>query len=276
MALYGGAVLLRFDGKHHRYEVTANGETNEVPSVTQILKIVDKSGPLAQWAANCAAELLAERLQPRQVLDELAIAELANDIRFNFRKISGRAKDVGKLAHTWIEDLLRRRIAGEPGEPPLPVNDQARRACLAAREWLAKNHFEPLAAEQMIYSRQHHFAGTLDFAATAKIDGRFAVVDWKTSAAIYPEYHLQLAAYAATLWEMNPQPMAERWIIRLGKDDGAFEAVRLPNEEQEADFRAFLAAKALYERVSEIRQDALDRETLDRIERQQLARAGEL
>ena len=274
VSLYGGAVLLRFHKKRHRYEITENGETHEVPSVTRILRIVDKSEPLTQWAANCAAELLAEQLRPGQALDEIQIAELCAVIRFAHRGVSGRAKGIGKLAHGWVEELLRRRIAGEPGEPLLPVNEQARRTCLAARDWLAKHHFEPLAAEQMIYSRAHGYAGTLDFHATAKIDGRFSIVDWKTSAAIYPEYRLQLAAYAEALWEMNARPMPDRWIVRLGKDDGTFEAVRLPHEEQDADFRAFLGAKILFERVTEIKQAARDNETLERIERQRLSQAG--
>jgi hypothetical protein len=124
IALYGGAVLLRFDAKRHRYSATEKGTTREVPSVTQILKIVDKSGPLSQWAANCAAE-----------------------------RVSDRAKDVGKLAHAWIEELLRRHIEGTGGEPLLPVNERSRRACLAAKDWLASHRFEPLSAETMIYSR---------------------------------------------------------------------------------------------------------------------------
>jgi len=265
---------LRFDAKRHRYSVTEDGMTREVPSVTQILKIVDKSYALAQWAANMAAELLAEQLRPGQALDEVQIAELCAVIRFAHRGVSSRAKDVGKLAHGWIEELLRRHFARKTGEPPLPVNEQARRACLAASEWFTGHHFEPLGAERMIYSRQHEYAGTLDFCGAAKIDGRFAVIDWKTSAAIYPEYHLQLAAYAEALWEMGPEPMAERWIVRLGKDDGTFEAVRLRNDEQDADFRAFLAARKLFERISELRQDARDRDVLGRIERQRLAQAG--
>lgn len=261
VALYGGTASLWFEPKSHSYQVRENGETRRVPSVTQILRIVDKSEPLTQWAANCAAELLSQRLRPGQALDELGISNLANEIRFNFRRVSDRAKNIGKLAHAWIEDLLRRRMTGEPGEPPLPVNAEARRACLAARDWLAAHHFQPLAAEQMIYSRAHGYAGTLDVAATASIDGRFSVIDWKTSAAIYPEYRLQLAAYVQALAEMEPLPLADRWIVRLGKDDGAFKAIHIGSHEQERDFRDFLTAKALHEGITEIRQGASARES---------------
>lgn len=253
--LYGGEIVLRFDRKSHSYTVAEKDELREVPSVTRILKVVDKSEPLVQWSANCAAELLAERLQPGQALTQAQIARLCASIRFAHRSVSGRAKGVGSQAHAWIEQVLRRQMAGEPGEPPLPVNPQARHACLAAREWLAAHHFEPLAAEQMIYSRAHKYAGTLDVAAVATIDGRFSIIDWKTSAAIYPEYRLQLAAYAQALREMEPRPIADRWIVRLGKDDGSFEAVHIGSEHQDRDFRVFVAAKNLYEGIAELRQD---------------------
>ncbi len=247
--LYGGQVLLRFDRIRHRYSIAEAGHTIEVPSVTQIISVLEKPG-LLQWAVNCAAELLAERLRPGQALDEVEIADLCDAIRFAHRRISGRAKGIGALAHDWLQRYLAGVLAGEKTAPALPVNAQAQRACRAAVVWLDSHHFEPLAIEQLVCSRQHGYAGTTDF--PAKIDGRHSVVEWKTAAAIYPEFRLQVAAYAQALWEMNDRPIADRWIVRLSKGDGEFEAVCLPREQQDADLRAFLAAKTLYERMREL------------------------
>ncbi len=254
VVLYGGAVLLRFDRVRHHYFVTENGSTRRVPSVTQIISVLEKPG-LLQWGANCGAELLAKRLRPGQALDEVEIAELCDAIRFAHRRISGRAKGVGALAHDWIARYLASLVRTLPRmeTPPLPVNEQARRACLAARDWLDSNHFEPLAVEQMVYSRRHGYAGTVDF--PSRIDGRISLTDWKTSAAIYPEYHLQLAAYAEAWWEMTPDSMPDRWLVRLSKADGVFETVLLPREQQDADLRAFVAAKTLFERLAQLRKD---------------------
>ncbi len=248
--LYGGEVVLAFNKVKHSYHVTEDGNTRQVPSVTQIIGVLEKPG-LVQWSANCAAELLAERLRPGQSLDEVEIAELSDAIRFAHRRVSGRAKGVGALAHDWLQRYLAGVLAGEKVAPALPVNAQAQRACLAAVEWLDSHHFEPLAVEQIIYSRRHGYAGTTDF--PAKIDGRHSVVEWKTAAAIYPEFRLQVAGYAQALWEMNDHPMADRWIVRLGKDDGVFEAVCLPREQKDVDLRAFLAAKTLFERLAQLR-----------------------
>jgi hypothetical protein len=166
---------------------------------------------------------------------------------------------VGALAHHWIEAHLLRLLKDLNAEPPeLPVNEQARNACRAALHWMARNQFVPLAAEAKLYSRRYGYAGTMDF--PARVNGNLAILDWKTSAAIYPEYQLQVAAYTEAYEEMlfageGCEPVAESWIIRLGKDDGEFEAVRIPREEQAADFRAFLAAMRLYQRIQAIRQE---------------------
>jgi hypothetical protein len=123
---------------------------------------------------------------------------------------------------------------------------------------MLQNQFVPLAPEAKLYSRRHHYAGTMDF--PARVNSRLAVLDWKTSAAIYPEYRLQIAPYTEAYEEMlfagdGSEPVAESWIIRLGKDDGEFEAVGIPRKEQAADFRAFLAAMQLYQRIRAIRAE---------------------
>lgn len=77
------------------------------------------------------------------------------------------------------------------------------------------------------------------------VDGKLAVIDWKSSAAIYPEYALQLAAYARAIKEEYGYRV-DRWLVRLGKTDGVVEAVKYPKSTQSSDFRAFLCALHLY------------------------------
>jgi hypothetical protein len=260
LPLYGGDVLLRFDAKAHSYTVTQNGSTFSVPSVTQIIGVIDKSGPLMQWAANCAADYLRANLKPGRALDEIEIDTLANDLRFNFRKVSGKAKSVGALAHAWIKSYLLLLLKDHHAPvPALPVNEQARNACRAALDWMAANNFAPLAAEQKIYSRYHRYAGTMDF--PARINDRRAVLDWKTSSSIYPEYRLQIAAYAEAYDEMlfagaGLEPVGAGWIVRLGKDDGTFEAVRIPREDARSDFRVFLSALEVYKWLHQSQESA--------------------
>lgn len=247
--LYGGAVKLDFEAKGHSYTVTDERGTRQVRSVTQILGVIDKSGPLTQWAANMTVEYIRAAVRPGLRYDEIQLAQIIDQARFNFRTVSKGAKNVGQLAHEWIEAHLRARLRGTP-ELPLPVNEQARAACGAAAEWIAQ-HFQARAMEHRIYSREGDFAGTLD--VFGDVDGAPAIVDWKTAGAIYREFRLQTAAYAQAWAEMHDERVPDRWVIRLDKDSGEFEAVKFPREEYRADLRGFLAAKALDARLELIK-----------------------
>jgi hypothetical protein len=82
------------------------------------------------------------------------------------------------------------------------------------------------------------------------IDGELAVADWKTSTGIHAEYLLQTAAYVGALEEELGLEITCRYIIRLDKETGEFEARRY--DKGEKDFEAFLAARTLYERLREL------------------------
>jgi hypothetical protein len=240
--LYGGSVRLDFEQKGHSYTVTDERGSRHVPSVTQILGVIDKSGPLTQWAANMTSEYIRSAIRPGLRYDEIQLGEIIEQARFNFRTVSRGAKTVGQLAHEWIEAYLRARLQGTP-ELPLPINEQASKACRAAAAWIDQ-HFKPMAMEHRLYSREYDFAGTLD--VFGSVDGQLAIPDWKAAGAIYREFRLQTAAYAQAWAEMHDERVPDRWVIRLDKDTGEFEAVKFPRESYRADLRGFLAAKTLH------------------------------
>src|SRR5690348_2093067 len=210
--LYDGTVKLSFDSKKHVYTVGmfANHDGvpyftdfRPVPSITTILKVIGKGDALTQWAANCAADYIRECVAPGERLDEIAINALADGARFAFRRKSKEACDIGTLVHKWIEAYLVEWFAGRR-VPEMPVNDDARRACNAALDWLARTNYKPQATEMRLYSLKHGYAGTADAqGVAASINGKLAIVDWKTSKAIYPEYRFQTAAYAQAHSEMT-------------------------------------------------------------------------
>jgi hypothetical protein len=239
--LYNGAVRLDFDAGAHKYTVTDERGSRNVPSVTTILGIIDKSGPLTQWAANQTSEYIRAAIRPGMRYDEIQLGEILERARFQFRTISRGAKTIGQLAHEWVEAHLRSRWGGQ--ELPLPINEQAKSACQAAAAWIAA-HFKPLSMEHRIYSRENEFAGTID--VFGDVDGQPAIVDWKAAGAIYREFRLQTAAYAQAWAEMNDDRVPDRWVIRLDKDSGEFEAVKFPREDFRRDLRGFLAAKQLH------------------------------
>lgn len=76
--------------------------------------------------------------------------------------------------------------------------------------------------ERQIKSLRHRYAGTVD--ALATIDGKFGVLDIKTSTGFYPEYNLQTAAYVSALQEFSvrrelalPRDIQTRWILRINQ-----------------------------------------------------------
>ena len=85
----------------------------------------------------------------------------------------------------------------------------------------------------------------------ANINGEYCVIDWKTSKAVYPEYHLQVAAYAKAVEDMYEKKVDATYILRCDKVTGRFEAVR--SKDIAKNFKAFLAALTLYKRLKEIR-----------------------
>lgn len=74
---------------------------------------------------------------------------------------------------------------------------------------------DPEYIERQIVNYDDRYAGTLD--ALALIDGKFGVLDIKTSQAIYRDYNLQTSAYMAAL-QSNFNNLQTRWILRIDQN----------------------------------------------------------
>jgi len=82
--------------------------------------------------------------------------------------------------------------------------------------------FHPEFIERPVVSFKNRYAGTVD--ALATIDGKFGVLDIKTSTGFYREYNLQTAAYVLALQEEElkrslelPRDIETRWILRINQ-----------------------------------------------------------
>lgn len=80
--------------------------------------------------------------------------------------------------------------------------------------------FHPEYIERPIWSQLHKYSGTIDGLAT--VNGKFGVLDIKTSTGFFAEYNLQTAAYVLALQEPAirsalslPQEIQTRWILRI-------------------------------------------------------------
>ena len=112
----------------------------------------------------------------------------------------------GTLVHEIAEKII---IGGNP-----VVDPSIAPAIKAFKEFLAntKVHVDKDWVEKRIVHFGERYAGTID--AMAIIDGKFGVLDIKTSQAIYRDYNLQTSAYFASLQDIH-RNLQTRWILRI-------------------------------------------------------------
>ena len=127
-----------------------NGEKikkGHVVSVTQVLSLLDKSGPLMWWAVNCYRDYMLDALEqlPSTLVDLSSIYSLVEKGRKNFRTVSQKALDIGSAVHAAIEQYLRTGI-----EPKIE-DDAILAGFLAFLEFQDEYGIEPLEVEKVLY-----------------------------------------------------------------------------------------------------------------------------
>lgn len=213
-----------------------------LPSVTTIIGVVDKSGPLVGWAKKITAEAavdhraeiegwvtLSGRDGAVSMLKTVAVAE------------RDRAANRGTEVHTLAEGIAR----GQEVEIP----EELAPYIASYRQFLVDWSPEYLAAEEMVANLMHGYAGTLD--GIAKLAGETWLLDIKTSKGVYAETALQLAAYgnaqfigrAGTERRFRIPPIDRYGVIHVRPERYQL----IPIEVTRATFGAFLAAKAIHD-----------------------------
>lgn len=281
---YDGAITLRyFDKEHAYYLVTDEGELEKLNGVTNVCHIIDKSEALIPWACKqMAQKLLRTAPWHRLAIDPAGPNGMVWMTADEIEKWVLAAKDahqekleqagaIGHIAHNWVEKYIK-YILAEDDEGLLqhlatfPTDEKAKNGCLAALDWMVKHNVRWQATERKIYHRGWKYAGTMD--GLCLVDScdistctgcrgkvfadRLSVADWKTSNHLYMEYLFQTAAYEAAYEDEFGVDILDRWIIRLGKDDGEFEAWRREPEDFEMDFGGFTDALILTRRVRQV------------------------
>jgi len=202
--------------EEHRKGHTVNDEP--VPSVTEILKIIDKSGPLMWWAWRGGLASVAERIASGITIpgdaDKLEAA-LKRDKQTpnHFRnKAAKRGTAVHDAAELWAVE----------GEVPNPNEfpEEERGYVQALATWIVEQQPEFVDSEIPVGSAEHGFIGKYDF--RAKVGGKLVLGDYKTSKGIYVEHFLQLSAYELASIECGLGASEGQMVVRLGAD-GSYE-----------------------------------------------------
>lgn len=191
--------------------------------VTDVLKALAKPA-LIPWAARTAAGLVLE--DP----ETYCTPELAAQAIYGASK---RAKERGTAVHAHAE-------SGAPLDPELAGYGRA------IERFRAMHRPEVLHSEINVYSDTHEYAGTVDEIARLA-DGDVWLLDYKTReankpVAVYDESKLQLAAYAAAEFFLDPtgkrlaMPQVDRTAVVLIGADGKANLI-----ETEAPIHVFVA-----------------------------------
>lgn len=156
-------------------------------SVTTVIGVIDKSGPLVGWAKREVANAAVRNLT---VLSTMVDASGQESAAKWLGTIPGyqrdTAADIGTRIHALAESISRgNEVVLTEAEQPFIDH---------YRQFLADWSPTFLAAEEMVCNLTLGYAGTLD--AIVEMGGETWLLDYKTSKGTYPETALQLAAYA--------------------------------------------------------------------------------
>lgn len=236
-------VELRIVGKKHFYLAGTDVDAVLLPGVTGFLQIISKPA-LVPWAKKEALASVRAAFMDRikdtsrplefseQWIDEIiGIAKKRPD------KIKDDAADLGTLVHKYIDQIIQGKIPTDltPGMEP---------AVTAFIDWWQKSKIEIVLGDTKVASLKHGYGGSLD--ALGRQDGKYVVLDWKTSGGIYDEYSLQAAAYIRAFEETFGQECSRGFVVRFSKKlPIEFEVKEIADVEK--SFQAFLTAKKLTE-----------------------------
>lgn len=161
---------------------------DHLPSVTEVTAILNKPD-LVSWY----------------------IRSTANQIK----ETSEKAKKIGTLVHKAADLILRKKEFNIETENLHEVY-----SCLSGLiAWRKTIDLEVLECELKLKSDILGYKGTLDH--VIKVGNENWLIDWKTSAKVYPEYILQVVAYQK-LYEASGGKIDRLFIPLLSKNEGKF------------------------------------------------------
>lgn len=162
----------------------------------------------------------------------------------SWRVRAATAADHGTRAHSCFEQWILNRKLPEATESKEVLN-----AFTLFLRFTEENEIEWLENEVVVGSKEFMFCGKFD--ATAKVNGKVTLIDFKTSSDIFAEHYYQTAGYQLAYAEMEKKPgIEQRMILWVPKTGNEFKAEIVPTP-YEMDRLLFLSALELYKRLGE-------------------------
>lgn len=190
------------------------------PSVTSVLKLVDKSG-LSQWAVNLALEWAVENWA---FLGQRSNEEAIRAGKYRWKDFRDERAGVGDGVHAAIE--AEHLMSWDVPE----LNDEQKRIMDQWRLLNEKHEIVPILSEFTVFDTDLGYAGTAD--GYWMIDGVPTLVDIKTSRKTWEDHFFQLAAlWHAPDWLLETEEMV--WTPEPSRDMEACALIHLREDSHE-------------------------------------------
>lgn len=204
-----------------------------VPGTTTICGMLNKGG-LVGWSGKLCTEVAWTAGKAGDPMPKWT------DILYGQRDA---AADAGTLCHSLADAYVR----GEklPTVPDTEIGKRGWNAFENFVHWLDASALKISAHETPLVSEQYRYGGTPD--ATAEMSGRFYLVDYKTSAGVYAEMMLQMAAYRQLLIECEHREVMGVHLVRFARETGDFAHYYFDNAALDQGWQVFAALLSIYE-----------------------------
>jgi len=228
---------LKFNERVHRYWL----DGRPVPGVTTLLGKGLPKPALPYWSAKSVAEYVVDNPDDidalRRIGRDAAVAAL--------KQIPWQKRDEAAIRGTDVHALAEEIIHGRAVEVPEHLVGHVE----GYARWVDEFDVEPLHTEVPVGNRASWYAGKFD--AIVRFGrgpwaGRTALVDWKTSNAVYGETALQTAAYtraeflAPTDSDEQPMPAIEATgVLHITADGSLFYPLAHTPEQIDEAFGVF-------------------------------------
>lgn len=211
--LYNGEVELVYNDSDHSYRV----DDEIIYGVTSITGSIAKPA-LINWAVKLTKE------KTKDIIKEIGWKKFSEDLDGYLYQAGGEHYRVSKETRelgTRVHDIAKRWQTKDADYQKLTAemlqaeSDKERLSYIALLKFFDEYDLEPSSLESKCYSKKYGYAGTIDY--EGMVNGKYTIMDYKTSGGIYESYYLQATAYAQAKKEEGVD-VEQTAIVRVAKD----------------------------------------------------------